>query len=142
MHERGERSELELLRQFQVSPSYHSASGVLRMLFEDGIQRIQERIREEDRPDTSHNKSEEATPLATLRDAEEEYQRHKAEWDQQYAGQYVAVHRGKVIDSDKDKTKLMAKLIEKQLEIGPLHAGIIQVEGVLSEDVDNSPDKV
>jgi len=48
-------------------------------------------------------------------EAAKAYQANKEEWDQQYAGQYVAVCQSKVMDSDADENELAERMIEKQL---------------------------
>ena len=63
----------------------------------------------------------------TLEREEVAYQAHKAEWDEKYRGEYIALHRGEVVAHDKEKSAVMRSLIEMQRESGRFRAYLVQV---------------
>lgn len=73
------------------------------------------------------------SPMAVLKESDAAYRAHKEEWDQKYAGQHIAVYQGEVIDADKDKTRLVKRIIKKQKERGRFRACLIQIGAPLLE---------
>lgn len=127
MAERGTEDDLNLLQRLQQNPPYTSDE-ILRLL-DMAIQRIRERTSARD-----------DSPAAVQRQGEEAYQLHKAEWDRQYAGRYIAIYQGEVVASDAKKTRLMEKIVKKQRKEGPFRACVMKVGSPLLEVGGPGPD--
>lgn len=110
MAERGGEEDLDLLKELRATPPY--AKPDLQTLLEIAIQEIQQRVND---PDYVMEKEEAA------------YQAHQTEWKEQYKNQFIAIHRGTVIDSDSDKPALIDRLMKKQKEEGPFRAYIVHI---------------
>jgi hypothetical protein len=108
--ENGEKEHLEKLRQIKKAPPYSSET--IKRLFEIAEERISERVNDFE---------------YVLRKGEEAYQRNRQGWEQQYADQFIALYRGEVIASDRNKSRLIEKIIKKQREEGPFRAFIVEV---------------
>lgn len=68
-----------------------------------------------------------------MREGEETYQQHKEAWDQLYAGQYIAIYQGKVVDSDRNESELEKRLIESQKKRGRYRTYIVEVGSPILE---------
>jgi hypothetical protein len=77
MVEHGVEEDLELLQRINNYPPYASKDIV--QLLAKTARHISEKVYD---------------PHYVLRKGEEAYQQNKQAWDQQYAGQYIAIHRG------------------------------------------------
>jgi hypothetical protein len=98
----GTEEDLELLYRLKKDPGYPTKE--IQQLIDKAIQKLGGQIDDE-----------EASPAREMKEAAKAYQANKEEWDQQYAGQYVAVCQSKVMDSDADENELAERMIEKQL---------------------------
>ena len=110
MAENGEEEDLELIRELRKNRTTSSAE-ILRLL-RIAEQRIAERMDD---------------PYRVLNRGEEAYQKNKNEWDHKYAGQFIAIYRGEVIDSDADKAKLIGRIMQNQKKTGPFRAYVVAV---------------
>lgn len=130
MDARGTHDDLKLLRRLRKNLP-HNISDEFLPLLDLVMQHIHERVRPGDH-----------SSVTALQQGEEAYQRHKDVWDRQYAGQYIAIYQGEVIDADADKTKLTEKLFKKQRETGPFRAYVMQVENplLLAEEIHDLQD--
>lgn len=116
--EKGSKEALDLILQLQrkKNPRYYNPT--VKHLIDMAIQKLSGQGAEED-----------DSPLIARRESEKAYRAHKQEWEQKYAGQYIAVYRGAVIDSDTDETELALKIIEKQRqEKRPFRACILRMK--------------
>ncbi|MFM9971243.1 MAG: CoA transferase, partial [Burkholderiales bacterium] len=66
-------------------------------------------------------------PAYAVRENDEAYQRNWAEWDREYAGRYIAIFRGQVVDSDLVKPKLVERIINAQRGGALFRAYIVKV---------------
>lgn len=110
MAEQGDAEELDLLRQVRASPPYTSET--IEHLFEEADERICERVYD---------------PQVVVDREEAAYQEHRQEWDKLYKGEFIAIHRGEVIDHDRDKARLIQRLFQKQDEDGEFRAYIVEI---------------
>ncbi len=120
MAERGMEEDLDLIRQVKQAPPY--SSDPLLQLLEEVEERIVRRVYDFD---------------YVLARGEEAFERNEVEWTRRYAGQYIAIHRGEVIDADRDKGLLTQRLLDAQDVSGPFRAYIIE----LPEQGTTSPDR-
>lgn len=63
----------------------------------------------------------------TLEREEYAYQAHKSEWDKQYAGEWIALHKGEVVCHHKDKSKITELLIGIQKKRGRFRAYLVHI---------------
>lgn len=110
MAERGDFEGLDLLRQVRADPPYNSET--IQKLFETAEERIHDRVYD---PQTVVDREEAA------------YQEHYLEWNEKYAGEFIAIHRGQVIDHDADEDRLIERLDEKQRNEGRFRAYIVEI---------------
>lgn len=108
--ERGDMEELDLLRQVRADPPYNSEA--IQKLLETAEERIHDRVYD---PQTVVDREEAA------------YQEHRREWDEAYAGEFIAIHRGQVIDHDTDEDRLIERLDERQRSEGRFRAYIVEI---------------
>jgi hypothetical protein len=111
MAEHGIEADLELLQRIKNDPPYSSKD--IEQFLAKTERRISEKVN---------------APNYVLRKGEEAYQRNKEAWERQYAGQYIAIHRGAVVDADQDKSQLIERLMAAQKEQGPFRAYIVKVD--------------
>jgi hypothetical protein len=102
MAERGEEDDLELLDKVTATPPYNSKE--ISKLPEIAKARIIARAND---------------PQNAIQSCLAAYQQNKEEWDRQYADQYVALSKRKVIDSDKDKLNLIERLMQSTVIENP-----------------------
>ncbi len=114
--EHGEDEEISLLQEIRKEPPYRSDS--VNRLLEIAEKRINLRLND---------------PAYVTKKSEEAYQRHKAQWERDYAGQFIAIHRGEVIDSDRDESELVKRVIELQRKNHPFRVYLIEVGSIVSE---------
>lgn len=110
MAERGDLEDLDLLRQVRADPPYNSE--LIQKLLETAEERIHDRVYD---PQTVVDREEAA------------YQEHRQEWDEKYAGEFIAIHRGQVIDHDTDEDRLIERLDERQRNEGRFRAYIVEI---------------
>lgn len=110
---RGTKDNLALLTKRKKDPRYPTTENL--QLIDMAIQKLSGQASEEDSPRVAVQKGEEA------------YSQHKEEWDQKYAGRYIAVYQGEVIAAYTDKKKLLGAIMRKQQEKGPFYACILKV---------------
>jgi len=110
MAEQGDIDDLEELRRVRADPPYDSEE--IRRLFATAEERIHDRVYD---PQTVVDREEAA------------YQEHRQEWDEKYKSEFIAIHRGQVIDHDTDKYRLIQRLDQKQRETGRFSAYIVQI---------------
>ena len=108
--ENGDVEELDLIRRIRVHPPYDS----------DKIQRLLD-LAEDQIHDRVYD------PQRVVDREEAAYQQHQQEWDEQYKGEFIAIHRGQVIDHDANKRRLIQRLDQKQREEGRFRAYIVQI---------------
>lgn len=116
MAEQGNGEDLALLRRVRKLPPF--ASDEIRRSLANAEEQIHARV---------------YAPRAVIDREEAAYQRNRAEWDTLYAGQYIAVHFGQVIDHDVDKRLLIRRLDQQQREEGRFRAYIVQVGAPIYE---------
>jgi hypothetical protein len=58
---------------------------------------------------------------------EEAYQQNRAEWEQEYDGQFIAIHRDRVVAADENEHQLVRQVIELQRRRGRFTAYIVKV---------------
>lgn len=114
MAEQGDIDDLELIRRLKGHPAYDYP--VIRGLFETSDERIHGRVYH---------------PKVVLAREETAYQQYRQEWDDTYKGEFIAIHRGEVVDHDPDKYRLIQRLDQKQREYGRFRTYIVQVGGVI-----------
>lgn len=110
MTEQGREEDLRLLKQMNGSLEYRSDE--IEKLCLIAIDRISERIND---------------PYYVMSKGEEAYQKNREQWEVEYAGRFVAIQGGKVIDSDPDKSELVERIIQRQREEGPSRSFIVEV---------------
>jgi|GEM_PF-5749440 len=110
MAEQGDIEELDLLRQVRAHPPYDSDE--IRRLLDLAEDQIHDRVYD---------------PQRVVDREEAAYQQHQQEWDEQYKGKFIAIHRGQVIDHDANKRRLIQRLDQKQREEGRFRAYIVQI---------------
>ncbi len=110
MAEQGDMDDLDLLHQVRANPPYNSAE--IQRLFEVAEERICDGVYD---PQTVVDREEAA------------YQEHRQEWDEKYQGEFIAVHRGQVIDHDTGEDRLVQRLDQKQRETGLFRAYIVHI---------------
>lgn len=107
MAEQGKESDLEMLRQVKRHPPYP-----LERLLAIVEEQIDKRV----------------NSISYVREkGEEAYQLNKHEWDQEYAGQFIALYRGQVIAADRDEPVLMDRIMQAQEDRGPFRAYIVEI---------------
>ena len=84
----------------------------IKTLFKTTEEKIEERVND---------------PKYVMRCGEETYQVNKTDWDEKYAGKYIAIHSGKIVGYDNDYSKLVRKVMRLQVQKGPLRAYIRRV---------------
>jgi len=102
MAERGEEDDLELLDKVRATVLYNSKE--ISKLLEIARARIIDRAND---------------PQNAIQNCMAVYQQNKEGWDRQYADQYVALSKRKVIDSDKDKLSLIERLMQSMVIENP-----------------------
>lgn len=107
---RGDVEELDLLRAVRANPPF--VSETISRLFERADENICRRVYD---------------AVRVAEEGEQAYQRSRQEWDRRYSGQYIAIHRGQVEDTDSDKRRLLQRLADRQRATGPFRAYIVQI---------------
>jgi hypothetical protein len=108
--EQGVEEDLDLLRRIKKNLPYDSED--VQQLVEMAEHRIRERVNAPDR---------------VIEKGEEAYQLHKAEWEAEFSGHYIAIYRGELIGNATTKSELFRQINEAQKQSGPLRAYIIKL---------------
>lgn len=116
---RGMEKELDLLQQVgETQPQFMEEdfpvanTPNIGRLIESAEQRIRERL---------------SDPAYVMNSGEAAYQKNKAVWDKQYEGEFIAIHRGRVVAHDREQSQLARKLVDLQRREGRFRAYVVEV---------------
>ncbi len=110
MAEQGVEEDLRLLKELKDSLSFDSEE--IEKLYLIAVDRISERIND---------------PYYVISRGEEAYERNREQWEVEYAGRFIAIQGGKVIDSDRIKAELVRRVINLQQGAEPSRSFIVEV---------------
>jgi len=112
---RGMEKELALLEEVKKKASpfpMEFSPEKINALIDSAQQRIRERLSDPDR---------------VVSEGELTYQRNKEVWDQEYAGEFIAIWNGEVVVHDRDEAEVARKLSELQRHKEPFRAYVVEV---------------